>query len=68
MDNKLSFEQALNNLEKIVAELENGDCTLEEAIELYSNGAKLAAECTKLLESAKLTIKTLSEAEAESND
>lgn len=68
MENKLTFEQSLDQLENIVARLEKGECSLEEAIELYSNGAKLVGECNKLLENAKLAIKTLSEAEAENND
>lgn len=68
MENKLTFEQSLEQLENIVSSLEKGECSLEEAIELYTNGAKLASECNKLLENAKLTIKTLSEAEAEKND
>lgn len=68
MENKLTFEQSLDQLENIVARLEKGECSLEEAIELYSSGAKLVGECNKLLENAKLAIKTLSEAEAENND
>ena len=55
-------------IEEIVKKLESGNVTLEESIDLYSMGAKLATECSKLLENAKLTIKTLSDAEEETND
>ncbi len=68
MEKNLTFEQSLEQLENIVARLERGECSLNEAIELYTAGAKLAGECNKLLENAKLTIKTLSEAEVENND
>ncbi len=68
MENKLSFEEALSKLEDIVKKLESGECTLDESIELYTVGAKYASECAKLLENAKLTIKTLSDAEGEQND
>ena len=68
MEKKLSFEESLAKLEEIVKKLESGDSTLEESIELYSKGAKLAAECSRMLENAKLTLKTLSEAEDESNE
>ena len=68
MEKKLSFEESLEKLEEIVKKLEGGDATLEESIDLYSKGARLAAECSKLLENAKLTLKTLSEAEGEANE
>ena len=38
---KLSFEDALKYLQKIVEELENGNVELEKSIELYETGAKL---------------------------
>ena len=68
MEKKLTFEESLAKLEEIVKKLESGNVTLEESIDLYSMGAKLATECSKLLENAKLTIKTLSDAEEETND
>lgn len=68
MEKKLSFEQSLAELENIVTRLEGGECTLDESIELYTKGAQLANKCSKLLENAKLTIKTLSDAEVEQND
>ncbi len=67
MDNNTSFEKSLERLEEIVKKLESGECSLEESIELYKTGATLCNECSKLLENAKLTIKTLSDAEVEKN-
>lgn len=68
MENKVTFEEALKQLDEIVKKLEGGENSLEEAIELYKNGATLCAECSKLLENAKLTIKTISDSEVENND
>ncbi len=67
MENNISFEKSLQQLEDIVKKLESGECSLEESLELYKNGAQLCAECSKLLENAKLTIKTLTDAEVESD-
>ena len=49
----LSFEDALSELEKIVAELESGDTPLEESIELYKRGNMLKAHCQNTLKSAE---------------
>lgn len=67
MDNNISFEKSLQQLEEIVKKLEGGECSLEESIELYKTGAQLCSDCSKLLQNAKLTIKTLSDAEVENN-
>ncbi len=54
-----SFEEMMARLEEIVNKLERGDSTLDEAIALYTEGAKLSSECTKLLDSAEKQIKLL---------
>jgi exodeoxyribonuclease VII small subunit len=55
----LSFEQALAQLEKIVAELESGQAPLEQAIEMYERGAALKAHCEKRLEAARLRVEKI---------
>ena len=40
-----SFEQAMNKLEKIVDDLENGDILLDESIKLFEEGMGLAKYC-----------------------
>lgn len=52
----LSFEDALKRLEAIVARLESGDATLDEAITLYGEGDKLRARCEDRLKSAQARI------------
>ena len=67
MQNSISFENLLKSLEEIVKKLESGECSLEESLELYKKGAELCGECSKILDNAKLTIKTLTDAEDEAN-
>ena len=49
----LSFEQAVEELEKIVAALERGDVALDRSIEIYERGEALKKHCEKLLKAAE---------------
>ncbi len=49
----LNFEQALNELEKIVESLEQGNVPLEQSIEIYGRGEALKKHCQKLLKIAE---------------
>lgn len=53
---KLSFEDALSELEAIVSRLERGDAPLEESIDIYERGAKLKKYCEDKLKSAQLKV------------
>ena len=55
----LSFEQALAQLEEIVAKLESGQTELERSIELYERGARLKAHCEQRLRAAQLRVERL---------
>lgn len=50
---KMTFEQALAELEKVVGDLEGGQIPLEDSIKLYERGAKLKAHCEAKLASAE---------------
>ena len=50
---EVKFEEKLNNLEKMVNELEKGDVDLDDAINKYTNAMKLAKECSDSLKSAE---------------
>jgi exodeoxyribonuclease VII small subunit len=52
----LSFEDALSELEAIVARLERGDAPLEESIDIYERGAKLKKHCESKLKDAQLKV------------
>ena len=56
LDNRvdgLSFEKALEELEKIVQALESGEVELEKSVALYERGEKLKARCETLLRQAE---------------
>lgn len=53
---KLSFEQALEQLENIVRDLEGGDGDLEQSIEGYARGALLKRHCEAKLKDAQARI------------
>lgn len=50
---KEKFEDKLNELEKIVSELEKGEIDLDSAIEKYTNAMKLVKECSEKLKNAE---------------
>jgi exodeoxyribonuclease VII small subunit len=49
----LSYEQARDELVKVVAELEQGSSTLEESLALWERGEALAKRCEEWLLGAK---------------
>lgn len=53
---RISFEDALKNLEAIVNKLEEGSVSLEESVSLYEEGMKLSKHCSEILEKAELRI------------
>lgn len=50
---KEKFEEKLNELEKMVNELESGDVDLDDAIDKYTKAMKLAKECSDKLKTAE---------------
>ncbi|WP_163526328.1 exodeoxyribonuclease VII small subunit [Halobacillus ihumii] len=44
-EKELTFEQAMEQLEKLVEKLEEGDVPLEQAIQYYQEGMKLSKLC-----------------------
>ena len=55
----LSFDDALAELQRTVAELETGGQPLEAAIALYERGVALQARCEQLLGDAELRVQQL---------
>ena len=53
---KLSFEQALAELEEIVRRLEKGEIDLDGAIEAYARGAALKRHCEDKLRQAEARV------------
>jgi exodeoxyribonuclease VII small subunit len=57
---QMTYEQAFNELESIVTELEIDDRSLEEALALFERGQVLARHCAQMLEQAELKVQELS--------
>jgi exodeoxyribonuclease VII small subunit len=55
----MTFEQAFQELEEIVRQLEGGQPALDEALALFERGQALAARCGALLDSAELKVRQL---------
>ncbi len=50
---KLSFEKQIERIEKITADLESGELSLEDAMKRYEEGVKLITSCSKSLTKAE---------------
>jgi exodeoxyribonuclease VII small subunit len=55
----LNLEEALEDLEQIVARLEDGKLSLEESLVLFERGIRLVRLCSARLESAEQRIESL---------
>jgi exodeoxyribonuclease VII small subunit len=56
---QLPYEEAFDQLEKIVAALESGEHSLEETLTLFERGQALSRRCAALLEQAELKVTQL---------
>lgn len=54
-----TFEASLEELERIVRDLEQGDLPLEKSLELFEQGVKLSRECQERLNQAERRIEIL---------
>jgi exodeoxyribonuclease VII small subunit len=54
-----SFEASLDELEKVVKQLEGGDLPLERALQLFERGVGLSDACRKQLEEAETRVEML---------
>ena len=54
-----SFETCLDELEKVVKELESGDLSLERSLQLFERGMSLSDTCRVQLEEAETRVEML---------
>jgi exodeoxyribonuclease VII small subunit len=54
-----TFESSLEELERIVRQLEQGELTLERSLELFEQGVKLSRDCQERLSQAERRIEIL---------
>jgi len=57
--NLLKFEESLQRLERIVADLEKGEVSLEKSLTLFEEGMELSGQCRKELEQAEGKVEIL---------
>jgi exodeoxyribonuclease VII small subunit len=60
-DNLKDFEKSLQQLEKIVGNMESGELGLEESLAQFEKGIKLARSCQDTLTNAELRVEQLIE-------
>ena len=60
---KVTFEQALGKLERIVEQIESGQIGLEESIARYEEGVALIKQCRTILDAAEKKIQVLAKGE-----
>ena len=68
MEKEKTFEEALEELEKIVKELEMGNAPLDEAIKKYTEAMKLAKICNDKLDNATKSVNKILEENGELED
>ena len=62
---KENFEESMKKLESIVNELENGNINLDESVEKFEEGMKIAKQCNTILEDSEKKITILLEEDGE---
>ena len=55
------FEQSLDELEQLVAKMEQGDLGLDDSLKSFERGISLYRECQTALEQAELRVKQLTD-------
>ena len=60
---RMSFEDAMKELETVVGKLEHGDATLDQSIALYERGSALKAHCAQKLKDAEEKVELIRAAE-----
>ena len=55
----MSFEKGLSELQKLVQELERNDISLEQSVENFEKGIKVAKYCERKLKDAEDKVKAI---------
>ena len=64
MDKKvedMTFEEGLNELERLVDTLENGGLDLDKSLDIYENAVKLRDHCRAILEKSERRVQKIME-------
>lgn len=60
-ESRPDFEQALKELEAIVAQMEAGQLPLEQSLQAYQRGSELLQQCQKALADIEQQVRLLNE-------
>lgn len=63
--NTPDFEKSLDELEKLVERMEQGELTLEESLKSFERGVELTRRCQKALDEAQQKVDQLLEKDGE---
>lgn len=64
-EHTLSFEEAMERLERLVSEMESGSLSVEASLKAFEEGIGLTRQCQKILENAEQKVKLLTEEKGE---
>lgn len=59
MSDKLTFQDSLDRLEEIVDQLESGEATIEDSLELYKKGMFYLKECNEKIDKVEKEIEII---------
>jgi len=62
------FEQALEDLEKLVSAMEQGELSLEDSLQAFEKGIKLTRECQVALKNAEQRVQLLISEDGETEE
>lgn len=57
----MKFEDALTQLEEIIKELEKGELSLDETLQIFEEGIRMSTICSKQLKEAELKVEKCSQ-------
>ena len=58
----INFEAAMAELEKLVAQMEEGDLSLDDSLKAFERGVMLTRQCQQALSQAELRVQALTDA------
>lgn len=58
-ENRMSFEESISRLEKIVAQLQTGELPLDRSLQLFEEGVALSRHCQTQLEAVERRVEIL---------
>lgn len=65
MEEKINFEESIQELENIANQLEKGDLTLDESVKKFEQGMELSKKLNKVLEDSEKRINILIQKDGE---